>query len=157
MKITYSLSSSWIRSDMTLRIILSLSINTVLCIIAITSSNISLFSKTFFNSNLNASIPPPKTPTATGATYTVTWTSFSRLECDLSILRLSSQPFFAPILFRCGHAMSQIQIFLSILSSKIKSSLLAEVVLSKWNSKSHISFAYCSPTPFLYPIFVDTR
>ena len=37
--------------------------------------------------------------------------------------------------------MSQIQIFLSAFSSKIKSGLLAVVVFRRWNSKSHTSFA----------------
>ena len=43
--------------------------------------------------------------------------------------------------FCCGHAMSQIQIFLSILRSKIKSDLLAVVIFRKWNSKPCTSFA----------------
>ena len=44
------------------------------------------------------------------------------------------------MLFCCGHAMSQIQIFLSVFSSKIKSGLLAVVVFRRWNSKSRTRF-----------------
>ena len=137
MKIIYSISSPWIRPDMTRWIILSLSINTVLCIIAIISSSSSLFSKIFFKSNLNALVQPSKAPT----TYFVTWTSFSRLECDLSILRRLLSPLCTNVFLLWTRHVTQIQIFWSILSSKIKSGLLAVVVFRKWNSKSHTSFA----------------
>ena len=49
--------------------------------------------------------------------------------------------FFAPMLFCCGHAMSQIQIILPVFNSKIKSGLFTVVVFCRWNSKSHTSFA----------------
>ena len=47
---------------------------------------------------------------------------------------------FAPMLFFCGHAMSQIQIFFSVFNSKIYSCLLAVASFRRWNSNSHTSF-----------------
>ena len=66
--------------------------------------------------------------------YLVTGTSLSRFKRKLSVL-------FAPMLFCCGHTMSQTQIFLSVFSFKIKSGFLAVVVFRMWNLKSHTSFA----------------
>ena len=126
---TYSISSLWIRPDMTLRI-LSLSINTVLCIIAIISSNSSLFSNFFPVKSQRFDTTTQSSHYNWDNIHFVIWTSFSRLECDL-----------LSMLFCCGQATSQIQIFLSTLSPKIKSGLLAVVLFCKWNLKSHTSFA----------------
>ena len=47
-------------------------------------------------------------------------------------------------MFHCwGHAMSQIHIIFFALSSRVKSGLLAIVVLRRWNSKSHNSYLLC--------------
>ena len=58
-KINYSLFSPWIRPDITLETILSLSIRTVFCITATTSSNSSLLLKIFFKFTFSAFIPHP--------------------------------------------------------------------------------------------------
>ena len=72
MKITYLLSSPWIRPDMTLRIILSLPINTVLCIIlSFASSNnfvqqFHYFQKSFSNRISTLWYHHPKLPLQLG-------------------------------------------------------------------------------------------
>ena len=86
MKINYSLSYPWIRTEITLRTILSLSIRTVFCIIATTWSNSLLLSKIFFESTVSAFMPPLSVLTMTGTTYiSQNWASLSHLERKLSV------------------------------------------------------------------------
>ena len=56
------------------------------------------------------------------------------------------------MLFRFGHTMTQIQIFLSVFNSKIKSGLLTVVVFCRWNTKFHTSFAllFSSTVPLFH-------
>ena len=139
-KINYLLSSPWIRPDITLQTILSLSIRAVFCITATTSSNSSLLSK-IFKLTFSTFIPLPYAPTMTGTTY-ISQPGRGSLVLNASFLYfVNFSVLFAPMLFCCGHAMSQIQIFLSVFSSKIKSRFLAVVIFCRWNSKSHTSFA----------------
>ena len=140
-KINYSLSSPWIRPDITLRTMVSLSIRTAFCITATTSSNSLLLLKIFFKSTFSAFILPPNAPTTTGTTYISKPGRCSLVSNASCLYFVNFSVLFDPMLFCCGHAMSQIQIFLSVFSSKIKSGLLAIVVFRRWNSKSHTSLA----------------
>ena len=132
--------------------ILSLSIRTVFCIIATTSSNSLLLLKIFFKSTFGPFISLSNAPTMARTTWIL-----QPRRCSLALN--TSCPYFfnfsvlfAPMLFCCEHAMSQMQIFLSVSISKIKSGLLAVVVSCRWNSKSHTSFALLFSSTVPYPI-----
>ena len=137
-KINYLLSSPWIRPDITFWTIFSRSIRTVFCITATISSNSLLLSKIFFFYTTAQCIDYDRSHV-----YLVTWTSLSCFKRKFSVFRqlfcFLCSFLFDPMFFCCGHAMLQIQIFLSVFSSKIKSGLLC-----------------CSPILSLYTIVVLT-
>ena len=64
---------------------------------------------------------------------------------------------FSPMLFSCGHAMSQIQIFLSVFNSKINSGFLQWWFFIGGTRSPTPASLYCSPVLSLYPIVVCTR
>ena len=151
-KINYSLSSPWIIPDITLRTILSLSIRTVFCIIATTLSNSLLLPKIFFKLTFSAFVPPLNALTTRETTY-ILWHGRRSLVSNASCLYfVNFSVVFAPMLLRFGHTMTQIQIFLSVFNSKIKSGLLTVVVFCRWNTKSHTSFAlfFSSTVPLFH-------
>ena len=141
MKINYALSYPWIRTEITLRTILSLSIRTVFCIIATTWSNSLLLSKIFFESTVSAFMPPLSVLTMTGTTYTSQTGRHSLIQNASCLYFVNFSVLFAPTLFCCVHAMSLIQIFLSVFNFKITCAFLAIVAYRRCNLKSHASFA----------------
>ena len=73
--------------------------------------------------------------------YLVTWMSLSVVPNASCLYFVNFSVLLAPMLFCCGHAISQIQIFLLVFNSKIKSGLPAAVAFCRCISKSHTSFA----------------
>ena len=121
--------------------ILSLSINTVFCIIATTLSWSSLFVKNFSQIDLQLLNTTTQCSDYDGDHVDlITWASSSCFESEFSVLSHL-------LCFLCSNVMllgarhATYQVFLSLFNSKIRSGPRDAVLFRIWNLKYHKSFA----------------